>query len=123
MARGVALPLQITPRAGLRMVEHNVETMIAAELLPASSTNPFDYRDGLVGDDPTWDPADATTQGRIRIHVNNVFDRFERQGRAKLVDLSFDAPEVGHGLLRVRVTWDNLEQGGRHETIREVGDA
>ncbi|MGB0684939.1 MAG: hypothetical protein ACPGQD_01925 [Planctomycetota bacterium] len=110
MARGVEFPLRITPRGGLAMTDTNIASLLALELLPSTTANPFDHRDGLVSPDYTWEADDRATRALIRQRVEQIFARFEAQGRARLDSLTF-ASVPGTGALRPIIAWTDLETG------------
>lgn len=121
MAQGVALPLRITPKGGLAVNKTNVAAIIAAELLPSSSANPFDARDGYVVADAAFSAADGRTDGSLRRFVAEVFARREREGRAVLETVTIDHERVSStGELVVAVTWRNLETGEGEVTEMEL---
>jgi len=114
VAQGVAFPFQMTARGGLKVNRSNIETVIMLELMPRTSSNPFDEYYGLTSPDFTFQNLDSRTEGMMRRHISDVFARREREGRARLREITFDYSREGE--LRPQIEWVNLETGQSRST-------
>lgn len=84
---------------------------IRLSLLDGRSANPWNQRQGLGLDNPTFAPKSGATQARISQRIRELFSGLERTRRAKLASLSFQTDDPG--ALGVLIEYTNLETGGR----------
>jgi len=119
--RGCKWPLRLTARGGITTTDDSVESILALSLLPGSSSNPFNARDGIGAPDWTWSASGPAQRASVRARVVTVFNRLEAQGRARLESVAVDAG-TDSGELSVSVGWTNLETGQSDAATLSVGE-
>lgn len=120
MSRGTEWPLRMTSRGGLAQSDDNLRTIEALSLLPSTSTNAFDERDGLNAPDFVWEAFDGATAALARGHVQNVYRRLEAQGRARLESVQVLSGGAD-GRVAIAIRRTNLETGESDVVTSEVG--
>lgn len=99
-------------------IDVELSQILALSLLPFDSANPF-QRSGLGMADPTWSPVNRAAQTGIRARIEERFKGFERQRRAKLVEIAF-SPAVD-GAWTIAIDYLSLETSRQGRVERPLG--
>jgi len=122
MAKGLMVPMRVTPRGGADTIEDHatLHQTIALALIPAGSLNPWHQR-LTPPEDIVFSMRDATNAGLIISHAEEFFAELERLGRAKLVPgsgLKIEDPGPGdesQNEMVLLVNYIDLEYGTQRE--------
>lgn len=116
---GVPLPMRLNARGGIGLVEDDTFGLLVAALSPRRDNNPWTEFFGVGGPDEAYSLDTPEGRDRVRGHIDTVFARMRRLGRADLQEVSVvTAKNTGRSQFRIRyvdlVTQDvrSFEIGG-----------
>lgn len=110
MLRGLEIPVVPDPAGRARMIDDESEQLakiIALALSDCDSSNPF-VNIG-ISEDNVFDMNDDSTRARVMEYVERRFDRFRREGRAKLKSVEPDPERNEHGESVLNIVYIDLK--------------
>ena len=112
MGFSVDYPLSITPRGGCRTTDQNLGGVLVLSVLPGTSSNPYNDRDGVGMLELVWEPNSVEQEASVVARLTRRFDELERQDRASLNFVRKVVPIGGDdGQAVYLINWDDLENG------------
>lgn len=121
MSKTIKFPFAINARGGTVQTTETAVQLVLLSLIPNSSDNPYDRRDGLVIEDPTWEVNDIEAASRRESRVRAEFERLEQGGKARLDLIETRRGNDDDGKTEAVISWTNLETGAADEAVLPSG--